>query len=272
MSGARRFIGATKGRFVRNSGSAAAWALRHSRRGTLKPGVTVVTVNWNSLPYLRVMLDAIRAMSPSDTEILVVDNGSHDGSVEFLRSRSDVRMLKLPVNVGHGIGLDLGAAMVRTEYIAVLDIDAFPVSPTWLSESIAALEAGAQITGARMHRNFIHPCFLVTRTSLLRDYDLTFRPVGSLSRLSTTAPLFLDVAEAMAQRAIVKFGGGSALHPFEITSSLGGEVDGAVFGELVYHNMFATQGSGRDRALGNWRDAVARYHPNLVEKVDGDST
>ena len=271
MKSARRSLGALKGRAVRGGGSAAAWALRHSRRGPLQPGVTVVTVNWNSLPFLRVMLDAIRAMSPADTQILVVDNGSSDGSVEYLRSRSDVRLLRLPVNVGHGIGLDLGAAMVSTEYVAVLDIDAFPVSPQWLPDSIAALKAGAQVAGARMHRNFIHPCFLVTRTSLLREYDLTFRPVGSLSNLSTGAPLFLDVAEALAQRAIVKFGGSQALHPFEITSSLGGGVDGAVFGDLVYHNMFATQGKGRDRALGHWRDAVARYHPDLLAAVDGDA-
>lgn len=263
MSSIRRFIGATKGRVVRGSGSAAAWALRHSRRGTLLPGVTVVTVNWNSLSYLRVMLDAIRAMSPSDTEILVVDNGSRDGSVEYLRSRTDVRLLRLPVNVGHGIGLDLGAAMVRTEYIAVLDIDAFPISPQWLQRSIEALEAGAQIAGAHMHRNFIHPCFLVTRTGLLRRYGLTFRPVGSLARLSTSAPLFLDVGEAMAQRTVVKFGGGTTLHRFEMTEEGSGGVHNAVFGGLVYHNMFATQGSGQKQALDHWTQALARFHPDL---------
>lgn len=118
-----------------------------------------------------------------------------------------------------------------------------------------------------MHRNFIHPCFLVMRTRLLRDFDLTFRPVGSLTRLRTSAPLFLDVAEALAQRLIVKFGGGQALHPVEITSSLRGGVDGAVFGDLVYHNMFATQGVGRATALAHWREAVMRFHPDLATEV-----
>ena len=84
------------------------------------------------LGILRVPLDAIRAMSPRDTEIVVVDNGSSDGSIDFLRSRRDVRVMALPSNLGHGVALDLGVARVRTEYLAVLDVDAFPISDRWL--------------------------------------------------------------------------------------------------------------------------------------------
>jgi glycosyltransferase involved in cell wall biosynthesis len=223
----------------------------------------VLTVNWNSLPYLRVMLEATRHLSPPETRLLVVDNGSTDGSISYLAGRDDVEVLRLPTNVGHGIALDLGAARVRTEHLAVLDVDAFPISDRWLGESIGALDAGAQVAGARLHRNFIHPCFLVMRTSLIHRYGLTFRPVGSIARLDTAAPLFLDVGEALSQRAIVKFGGSQALHPFEITSLEGPGLAGAVFGGLVYHNMFATQGSGSAGALALWERAVAEHHPHL---------
>lgn len=259
-------IGAVKGRAVRTSGAAAAWALRKRPAGAYRAGVTVLTVNWNSLTFLRSMLDATRAMSPADTEIIVVDNGSTDGSVEYLRSRGDVRTVRLPVNVGHGVALDIGVALVRTEHLAVLDIDAFPISQRWLEESLAALAAGAKVAGAHMHRNFVHPCFLVTSTQLLREHDLTFRPVGSLARLDSSAPLFLDVAEALSQRAIVKYGGGGALHFFDITAVRGPGVAGAVFGGLVYHNAYATQGSGRASSLDYWRDALKQYHPALVDR------
>ena len=151
----RAFV--AEGRALRLLGAGAAWSLRHRPSGSFRPGTTVVTVNWNSLPFLQPMLDATRAMSPGDTEIMVVDNGSSDGSVEYLRRRGDVRVLPLPVNFGHGVALDIGAALVRTEHLAVLDIDAFPVSDRWLSESIAALDAGVWVAGAHMHRNFIHP-------------------------------------------------------------------------------------------------------------------
>ncbi len=223
----------------------------------------MVTVTWNSLPYLRRTLDAVRAMSAVDTEILVVDNGSSDGTREYLTRRSDVRHLQLPVNVGHGVALDLAVPKVDTEILVVLDVDAFPVSRDWLTQSVAALDAGAHVAGAHLHRNFVHPCFLVVRTRTVHDFGLTFRPVGSLSRYSTSAPLFLDVGEGLAQRLIVKFGGGRALHFFEPTSVEGPGMAGAVFGGLVYHNMYSTQGVHATNAEAMFEQSFARHHPDL---------
>ena len=263
MTGLRHLVATSKGRSVRRAGSIVAWILRRSTRTNYRPGVTVVTVNWNSLAFLRVTLDAIRAMSPRDTEIVVVDNGSSDGSIDFLRSRRDVRVMALPSNLGHGVALDLGVARVRTEYLAVLDVDAFPISDRWLPESIEALARGAQVAGSRLHRNFIHPCFLVTRTPIVHKFGLTFRPVGSLASLPKRAPLFLDVGEALSQRLIVKFGGSRALHPFEITSLRGPGNTGAVFGDLVYHNQYATQGEYQTSALDIFLEAADKYHPGL---------
>lgn len=260
-------IATLKGRAVRATGAATARALRLRAPRTYRPGVTVVTVNWNSLPYLRSTIEAVRATSPGNTEILVFDNGSSDDSFEYLQSRDDVRAMRSPINLGHGVALDLAVAGVRTELIAVLDVDAFPISNRWLPESTAALDAGAQVAGARMHRNFVHPCFLVTRTSLLHRYGLTFRPVGSLAKLESEAPLFLDVGEALSQRVIVKFGGGHALHFFDITSVRGPGGTGSVFGDLVYHNQFATQGAHQSNALGVFEQEFQRYHPALVAKV-----
>lgn len=260
-------LAVAKGRAVRGFGSVAAWALRRRRVDAYRPGVTVMTVNWNSRAFLAPMLAATRAMSPPGTEILVVDNGSTDGSTELLRARDDVRTVRLPVNVGHGVALDIGAAIVETEYLAVLDVDAFPISDRWLEVCLDALSGGAQIAGARLHRNFIHPCFLVTTTRLLRSHDLTFRPVGSLAHLEDRAPLFLDVGEALSQRVIVKYGGSQALHPFEISAVRGPGLAGAVFADLVYHNMFATQGAGRDTALSYWQDALATHHPELAQRT-----
>lgn len=205
-----------------------------------RPGVTVLTVNWNSLEFLRVMLDATRAMSPQDTEVFVVDNGSSDGSLEFLRSHQDVRVLRLPFNVGHGPALDIAVPLVDTEFLAVLDIDAFPVSPDWLSASVSALRGGAKIAGAHAYRNYIHPCFLVTHTPMLHEYDLTFRSFRRARHRFRKAPLMLDVGESLSQRVILHFGGGHALHRFPMTSVEGPGTAGATFGGLVYHHQGAT--------------------------------
>lgn len=259
----RKNLGPVKLHAVRAGGATvAALRRRQARRTDLRPGVTVVTVTWNSLPYLRRMLAAAEAMSPPGTELLVVDNASTDGTREYLRSRG-VRTLLLPLNVGHGVALDLAVPSVDTEYLAVLDVDAFPVAPDWLQQSIAALKNGAQVAGAHLHRNFVHPSFLVTQTRVLHELGLTFRPVGSLARLDRAAPLFLDVGEALSQRMIVKFGGRCALAFFEPTSTRGPGLAGTVFGGIVYHNLYATQGTGKGTALQMFEDAFAEYHSDL---------
>ena len=263
MNGSRARLGALKGRVLRGVGAAATAALRRNAPRSYRPGVTVLTVNWNSLPFLRRMLDATRAMSPNGTEIVVVDNASHDGSLGYLRGRDDIRTIRLPVNFGHGVALDFGVSRIDTEFLAVLDVDAFPISDRWLDRSVKALDAGAKLAGAHLHRNFVHPCFLVTRTAMLHELALTFRPVGSLSGLASGAPLFLDVGEALSQRVIVKYGGGRALHFFEITSLRGPGNAGAVFDGLVYHNQYATQGDRNATALGIFIEALQAHHPGL---------
>ncbi len=241
------------------AGSAAAAVHRRRPPACYRPGVTIVTVNWNSLPFLRVTLAATRHFSPPDAEILVVDNGSTDGSLEFLATRSDVRTQRLPFNFGHGVALDLAVPHIDTEYIALLDVDAFPVDSTWLSASIEALSDGALVAGAHMHRNFIHPCFFVTRTSLLHELGLTFRPRGRARTRFNKAPLFLDVAEGLCQRLIIYSGGSHVLYRFPITSASGPGMAGTVFGGLVYHNQGATWGPRRAEASADWQAAISEH-------------
>ncbi|WP_353953327.1 glycosyltransferase [Knoellia sp. S7-12] len=258
-------LSSLKLRGIRTIGAATAASLRLRPPAKYRAGLTVVTVNWNSMYFLGPMLDVVESMSPKGTEILVVDNASTDGSREFLRERAGVGSLELPVNVGHGLALDLAIPRIDTEFVAVLDVDAFPVSPRWIEASISALDAGPRIAGARLHRNFVHPSFLVTRTKLLHELGLTFRPVGYMKRVGKPAPLFMDVGEALSQRAIIKFHGtSSALHFFEPTSVRGPGLAGAVFGNLVYHNLYATQGRGHSDARVMFDAALAEHHPEIA--------
>ncbi len=62
------------------------------RTRSLKPGVTVVIVNWNTGRMVADVVRAVQHFSPTSTHILVCDNGSTDASVELLR-KSRVRVL-----------------------------------------------------------------------------------------------------------------------------------------------------------------------------------
>jgi len=83
--------------------------------------VAVVIPSWNSLDLLPRCLDSLRAQG-EEIELLVVDNGSGDGSVEYLR-REAVHHIALPANVGFAAAVNLGVARTRAAAVLVLNAD-----------------------------------------------------------------------------------------------------------------------------------------------------
>ena len=80
-------------------------------RPTKRDAATVVIPNWNGRDLLERYLPSLEvAMSHHDAnEILVVDNGSTDGSVDYLRTHHPrVKLLALPSNLGFGGGSNAG--------------------------------------------------------------------------------------------------------------------------------------------------------------------
>ena len=258
----RRSLRAAKGRVLRGIGAGLARLRRRPRH--YRAGTTVVTVNWNSLPYLRLMLDAI------DRHVAAGNRGG-GGRQRVQRWLARVPAASVRTFASFASRSTSGTALRSTSPSPGSTPSISPCS-TWTpsrsrtggsTRAIAALDAGAQVAGAHMHRSFVHPCFLVTRTPEVHEYGLTFRPVGSLATLGPRAPLFLDVGEALSQRMVVRFGGGSALHYFEATSIRGPGNTGTVYGDLVYHNQFATQGTHQATALAVFEEAFAEHHADL---------
>lgn len=241
---------------------ALGFSRRRAERSSERRGITIVTVNYNTTAKLPVVLDAVERYTTVPYEVLVVDNGSTDGSKGYLRGRSDVRALCLPVNIGHGPALDLALIRARTDTVVVLDPDAFPISTNWLAAVLDPLDAGAKVAGAYHQRAFVHPCFLAVRRQTFLRNRLSFIPVGRPSPFGVDSPggLFLDVGEALSHVLSAKFGT-STVHKIPPTSTRGPGPLGTVFGDVVYHNFFSTHGQGEmsRRALTVWEEAVLRY-------------
>jgi GT2 family glycosyltransferase len=83
--------------------------------------VAVVIPSWNSAQLLPPCLDSLAAQD-APLELLVVDNGSSDGTLEMLRERG-IEHVSLPRNVGFAAAVNLGAARVRSGPILVLNAD-----------------------------------------------------------------------------------------------------------------------------------------------------
>lgn len=237
---------------------------RARNRGGHEPersGITVTTVTWNSLEYLEGCLEGIRRFTERPVEILVIDNHSVDGTTEYLAKQTDIRVVRTPLNIGHGLGLDLAFAHSRTEYVVALDVDAFPISTRWLDVVLEPLEQGALVAGAYVQRAFIHPSFLAMRRHDYLRLNLQFVPIGA-----PTTPggiprgLFMDVGEALSQTVAV-VAGSASLHRVPITADNGNHLVGSIYGDVVYHNFYSTQGKPELVAASGkaWAEAVDRY-------------
>ncbi len=100
--------------------------------------IAVVVVNYESGSVLASCIASLRAEGPA--ELVVVDNGSTDGSVDELRQRfPDVKVLLPGRNLGYGAGANRGVAATRSEFVLVCNPD-LSVSPGVLMELTKVLQ------------------------------------------------------------------------------------------------------------------------------------
>jgi GT2 family glycosyltransferase len=86
-----------------------------------EPQVAAIIPSWNSATLLPTLLDSLEA-DGSEVELMVVDNGSSDGTVELLRERG-IRHVALPTNVGFAAAMNRGAAETRAPFVLGLNAD-----------------------------------------------------------------------------------------------------------------------------------------------------
>lgn len=148
------------------------WERRRGLRRPAVPGTTIIVVNFNTLDLLKETVPAIRRFTPPPVELIIVDNGSDDGSAAWLRQqRAQLRPVLLRTNVGHGRALDIGISRASTSRVLLLDSDAFPIVDGWVGEVERMMDDGElSAVGMRGRRDRLHPAFaLVDRQTYLES-------------------------------------------------------------------------------------------------------
>ena len=86
--------------------------------------VSVIIPNYNGKKYLKNCLDAMARQVYRDFEVILVDNGSEDGSVEYLQEYYPwVRLIALPENTGFCGGVNAGIRASKSPYVLLLNND-----------------------------------------------------------------------------------------------------------------------------------------------------
>jgi GT2 family glycosyltransferase len=107
---------------------------------------SAIVPNYNGLGYVEESVESLLAQDLPDLEVIVVDNGSRDGSADALERRfgSRIQLLRQPRNLGFGGANNVGIRQARGRYLILLNNDAV-AAPSFARELVAAAEADPRV-------------------------------------------------------------------------------------------------------------------------------
>jgi glycosyl transferase family 2 len=247
-----------------------AWPHRRDRRPGEAANVAIVVVNWNTRLLIAQLLFSVFRILGSDhvRQIVVVDNGSTDGSCELLFALRDAGLIHLIANRGqryHGPALNQGLSWLarrqravacsdQIDYVWVLDSDVVILRRDALGRAVDCLEseraaAAGQTTWTPSHENGMLGLY-----SILLDPVVAWKP---------PIPPFREEGEPSAalQLSLARAGLPLALFPF----ADGGYIVHVGRGTLA---NVATRAPGGNRYL-EW--ALDHNNPHFTEAPGGRS-
>ena len=143
----------------------------------MPPEISVVIVTWNGKHHLEGCLKATATQVDVDPEIVLVDNGSSDGTVDFVRSRfPSVRIVALGENRGFAGGNNAGARAARGEFLAFLNNDTVPDS-MWLRTLRDGIDAASRFLLTTSRIVYMHDSSVIDSAG-----DGVFRAGGAFKR------------------------------------------------------------------------------------------
>ncbi|MFA9375957.1 MAG: glycosyltransferase family 2 protein [Lachnotalea sp.] len=110
-----------------------------------KSQVSIVIPNYNGIKFLANCLKALEKQSDAEFEVIVVDNGSSDGSIELMKEQfAYVKLIELDKNYGFCKAVNEGIKCVNTKYVILLNNDT-EVQKYFVEELVKAISKSKKI-------------------------------------------------------------------------------------------------------------------------------
>lgn len=124
--------------------AAVSWGKKEGGHGLRQ--VSIVLLSYNTIAYTRLCIESIRTYTrPGTYEIIVVDNGSEDASLPWLRAQADVRLIENGRNRGFPAACNQGMRAAAAGHdILLLNSDTI-VTPRWLENLCRALASRPEV-------------------------------------------------------------------------------------------------------------------------------
>jgi GT2 family glycosyltransferase/tetratricopeptide (TPR) repeat protein/2-polyprenyl-3-methyl-5-hydroxy-6-metoxy-1,4-benzoquinol methylase len=105
---------------------------------------SIIILTWNQFEYTRLCLDSIRRHTHAPYELIIVDNGSTDGTRQWLESFPDIKLIANRENLGFPRGANQGIRAASGDNILLLNNDAV-VTPGWLRRLLLHLHSASDV-------------------------------------------------------------------------------------------------------------------------------
>ena len=157
---------------------------------------TIIIPNYNGLSFMEPCFEALEKQTTKDFKILVVDNGSTDGSVEWLKER-EIPSIFLPENTGFSGAVNVGIRAADTPYVILLNNDT-KVAPHYVEALERAMDRSEKIfsVSSKMIQMY-HP-------DLMDDAGDMYSSAGRSSGASGVRKSFIKRAAASLRRVPVR--------------------------------------------------------------------
>ena len=141
--------------------------------------ISVVVVTWNGLDLLRPCVDAL-AQQTVDHQLVVVDNGSHDGTIAWLHEHAPhAHVVALPTNTGFAHGNNVGMRAASGDALVIINNDTIP-DPHFLQQIVAPLARDPQLGSVAGVLTFAHRSDIVAAAGIAVSRDAVHRDLWML--------------------------------------------------------------------------------------------
>lgn len=131
--------------------------------------VSVIILNWNGRHFLERCILALQAQTYRDFETVLVDNGSTDGSVPFLRERfPHVQLIINEENQGFSGANNQAIRATDSEFVVTLNNDT-EAEPNWLEELVRAINADERVGACASKMLFAHEPGMINSAGIALD-------------------------------------------------------------------------------------------------------
>ncbi len=165
--------------------------------------VSVIILTHDKWPYTAACLESLLPTSDAELDVIMVDNGSTDGTPDRLRALAPdfeaaghgLRVLANECNAGCSTARNQGLAVARGEYCAFLDNDVMAVEPTWAARLAQVLgREGAALVGPKLVYPFAPHRIQCAGVGISRSGRVQFRGRGR----PRDAAAFAEASECQA--------------------------------------------------------------------------